>query len=254
MIRLIKCEYKKTKRKYLFLTAFAALVLMSVWAFYGDMSSDFIRRNGYSMFLYQFPLVNAIFFPLLCTVIASRLCDLEHKGSNFKLLCTMEDKGKLFDAKLLYGLMIVLSGVILFWIVTMVYGKMAGFTEKLPLSNYLLYLLFTIVPTAAIYTFQHSLSMIFKNQAIPFFVGVIGEFVGLFSMFLLQFPVLRKAVLWGYYGALQFVGLFGWDKETRYDHAYFAVLPLDWPAFALLIGLMILTYVIGKYIFSRKEF
>ena len=98
MIRLIKCEYKKTKRKHLFLTAFAALVLMSVWAFYGDMSSDFIRRNGYSMFLYQFPLVNAIFFPLLCTVIASRLCDLEHKGSNFKLLCTMEDKGKLFDA------------------------------------------------------------------------------------------------------------------------------------------------------------
>ena len=92
MIRLIKCEYKKTKRKHLFLTAFAALVLMSVWAFYGDMSSDFIRRNGYSMFLYQFPLVNAIFFPLLCTVIASRLCDLEHKGSNFKLLCTMEDK------------------------------------------------------------------------------------------------------------------------------------------------------------------
>ena len=111
MIRLIKCEYKKTKRKHLFFTAFAALVLMSVWAFYGDMSSDFIRRNGYSMFLYQFPLVNAIFFPLLCTVIASRLCDLEHKGSNFKLLCTMEDKGKLFDAKLLYGLMIVLSGV-----------------------------------------------------------------------------------------------------------------------------------------------
>ena len=184
MIRLIKCEYKKTKRKHLFLTAFAALVLMSVWAFYGDMSSDFIRRNGYSMFLYQFPLVNAIFFPLLCTVIASRLCDLEHKGSNFKLLCTMEDKGKLFDAKLLYGLMIVLSGVILFWIVTIVYGKMAGFTEQLPLSNYLLYLLFTIVPTAAIYTFQHSLSMIFKNQAIPFFVGVTGEFVGLFSMFL----------------------------------------------------------------------
>ena len=33
MIRLIKCEYKKTKRKHLFLTAFAALVLMSVWAY-----------------------------------------------------------------------------------------------------------------------------------------------------------------------------------------------------------------------------
>ena len=92
MIKLIKCEYMKTKRKHIFLTTFALLVLMGMWAFYGTSSkdmSDFIRQNGYTMFLYQFPLVNAIFFPLLCTVIASRLCDIEHKGGNFKLLCTM---------------------------------------------------------------------------------------------------------------------------------------------------------------------
>ena len=119
MIKLIKCEYMKTKRKHIFLTTFALLVLMGMWAFYGTSSkdmSDFIRQNGYTMFLYQFPLVNAIFFPLLCTVIASRLCDIEHKGGNFKLLCTMEDKGKILDVKLIYGLTIVISGVILFWI------------------------------------------------------------------------------------------------------------------------------------------
>ena len=72
MIKLIKCEYMKTKRKHIFLTTFALLVLMGMWAFYGTSSkdmSDFIRQNGYTMFLYQFPLVNAIFFPLLCTVI-----------------------------------------------------------------------------------------------------------------------------------------------------------------------------------------
>ena len=78
--------------------------------------------------------------------------------------------------------------------------------------------------------------------------------VRVFQVLFCEIQPLPLNVLWGYYGALQFVGLFGWDKETRYDHAYFAVLPLDWTAFALLIGLMILTYVIGKYIFSRKEF
>lgn len=257
MIKLIKCEYMKTKRKHIFLTTFALLVLMGMWAFYGTSSkdmSDFIRQNGYTMFLYQFPLVNAIFFPLLCTVIASRLCDIEHKGGNFKLLCTMEDKGKIFDVKLIYGLTIVISGVILFWILTIVYGKIVGFTEAFPINNYLLYLLFTIIPTASIYIFQHSLSMIFKNQAIPFFVGVIGEFIGLFSMFLPQFPFLRKSILWGYYGALQFVGLFGWDKQTRFDNAYFGVMTIDWPAFALLVCLLILIYIVGKYIFSKKEF
>lgn len=257
MIKLIQCEYMKTKRQHIVLTAFALLVLMGIWAFYGTSSrdmSDFIRQNGYTMFLYQFPLVNAIFFPLLCTVIASRLCDIEHKGNNFKLLCTVEHKGKIFDAKLLYGLTIVISGVLLFWILTIVYGKMVGFTEEFPINNYLLYLLFTSVPTFAIYIFQHSLSMIFKNQAIPFFVGVIGEFVGLLSMFLPQFPVLRKSILWGYYGALQFVGLFGWDEQTRFQNAYFAVMPIDWSAFALLVWLLILIYTAGKYIFSKKEF
>ena len=166
----------------------------------------------------------------------------------------MEDKGKIFDVKLIYGLTIVISGVILFWILTIVYGKIVGFTEAFPINNYLLYLLFTIIPTASIYIFQHSLSMIFKNQAIPFFVGVIGEFTGLFSMFLPQFPFLRKSILWGYYGALQFVGLFGWDKQTRFDNAYFGVMTIDWPAFALLVCLLILIYIVGKYIFSKKEF
>ncbi len=143
--------------------------------------------------------------------------------------------------------MIVLSGVILFWIVTIVYGKNGRFhrtTSTKQLSA--LSPVYDCSDGCHLYFSALAVHDFFKNQAIPFFVGVTGEFVGLFSMFLPQFPVLRKAVLWGYYGALQFVGLFGWDKETRYDHAYFAVLPLDWPAFALLIGLMILTYVIGK--------
>lgn len=53
---------------------------------------------------------------------------------------------------------------------------------------------------------------------------------------------------------MQFVGLFGWDKQTRFDNAYFGVMTIDWPAFALLVCLLILIYIVGKYIFSKKEF
>lgn len=46
MIKLIKCEYMKTKRKHIFLTAFVLLVLMGMWAFYGTSSKDMSDLSG----------------------------------------------------------------------------------------------------------------------------------------------------------------------------------------------------------------
>ena len=46
-------------------------------------------------------------------------------------------------------------------------------------------------------------------------------------MLLPQFLLFRKSILWGYYGVLQFVGLFGYTKETRYDAAYMEVIDID---------------------------
>lgn len=256
MIKLLKCEHKKTKGKHLLLTVLTITILSGIWAFYGDYSGDnssFILQNGYMMFLYQLPLTNAIFFPLLAAVTASRLCDIEHKGGSFKILCTLTSKGKLFDAKLIYGLALVLLSVALLWVSTLIFGKAIGFTGEIPIRLYLLYLLFTAVPTAAVYIFQHSLSMIFKNQAIPFFIGLLGQFTGLFSMFLPQLPWLRKSVLWGYYGALQLVGMFGWTKETRYSTAYFEAMNIDWTAFIIIVSAAVIIYIAGRKIFCRKE-
>lgn len=256
MIKLLQCEYKKTRRRYILLSALGLTVLAGGVGLYGDYagpSANFLLQNGYMMFLYELPLVNAIFFPLMSIIVASRLCDIEHKGANFKQICTLTSRGKLFNAKLLYGLTIVSLSVVLLWAATLLVGKAYGFGGEIPIRLYLLYLLFTLVPTAAIYMFQYSLSMLFKNQAIPFFVGILGEFAGLFSMFLPQLPWLRKSVFWGYYGALQFVGLFGWTRETRYSEAYFELMPCDWLSFAVLLLTAVVIYIIGKTLFCKKE-
>lgn len=256
MIKLLKCEFKKTRRRYVWHTALGITALALVWALHGDYSgenSKFLLQNGWMMYLYQLPLVNAIFFPLLSMVIASRLADIEHKGKSLKQLCTLMEKGKLYDAKLLYGLAIICFSVVLSWTAAIISGKVNGFGGELPIRLYLMYLLFTLAPTIAIYMFQHSLSLIFKNQAIPFFAGIIGEIIGLFSIFLPQYPVLRKLTPWGYYGALQFVGLFGWSRETKYSTAYFEVMPVDWLVVAVLAVGMVVIYWTGRKIFCRKE-
>lgn len=251
MIRLIKCEFMKARRCYVFLTALVITAICIAAGLKGDYSK--VLHLGWRMWLYQLPLMNAIFLPLTATVIASRICGIEHKGVMLKQLCCTVKRGKLYDAKLLFGLGIMVICVALSWTATVLYGNYIGFDGSCPMDLYLLYLLFTIVPTIAIYIFQHTLSIIFKNQAIPLLAGITGEFIGLFSMFLPMLPWLRRITLWGYYGTLQFVGLFDWTKETRYENAHFDVLPIDWTFFAVLIAATIIMYLIGRYWFSKKE-
>ncbi len=251
MIRLLKCEFIKTRRCYVFLTALAITVLYILVELHGDYSG--MLRHGWRMWLYQFPLMNAIFLPLTATVIASRLCGIEHKGAMLKQLFCCVNRGKLYDAKLLFGLAIMTLCVLLSWSAAVIYGSYIGFEGSCPMNLYLLYLLFTLVPTIEIYIFQHTLSLIFKNQAIAFFSGIIGEFAGIFSMFLPQLPYLRSSLLWGHYGALQFVGMFGWEKETRYANVRFDLMPIDWTFFAVIIAAAVLMYFIGRYLFSKRE-
>ena len=142
---------------------------------------------------------------------------------------------------------------VLFCAAAVLSGQVVGFTKPLPVKLYLIHLIFTLVPTAALYVLQHSLSMLIENQAVPLCVGALGEFMGLFSMFLPQLGALRRYFPWGWYGALQFVGLFGWTKETRYAGAYLAVMGYDWPCLAIAVFAALCFYAIGRGLFSQKE-
>ena len=73
-----------------------------------DRSNSYLAKpeasaEGYFNLLFQLPLLNTIFLPLILAVMASRICDAENKGNTYKLLCTMQEKKKIFDAKLLLG-------------------------------------------------------------------------------------------------------------------------------------------------------
>lgn len=244
------------RHRYVFLTSLAIVAAGLVFSLYGNYSgtnADFIMKNGWVMMLYQLPLANGIFFPIMATVVASRLADAEHKASAFKHLFTLEKRGRIYDAKLIIGLLLMLICVLIYWAVVLVFGKAIGFEGAPPMMLYLRYLGCTALSTAVIYIFQHGLSMLFKNQAVSFFTGVIGTFAGLFSMFLPQLPLLRQLLPWGFYGAMQFVGLFGWTKETRYADAYFEIMPVEPYVYIIAAVYAILFYAVGKYLFCRKE-
>lgn len=247
-MKFLKCEFFKTRRRYILLTALFITAMELCFVLCGHYSEDALAK-GWMIFLYQLPLFNAIFMPLLAIIVASRLCDIEHKGVMLKHLCSISPKEKLYDAKLFYGLGIIIISLAIQSIVIYIGGKYLGFGGKYPLKLYLLLFLFTIVPSIAIYIFQHNVSLLFKNQVIPFFIGVIGEFIGVFSMFL-PLSWLRKSLLWGYFGVLQFVGA-DWNKETRIANYY--LMDIDWVFFVVLIIVIIAMYFIGKKLFCERE-
>ena len=254
MSTLIKCEIKKLKGRYFFVMMLAFIALELAWILQGfGKPTQTDLKFGWELLLYQSPLANSIFLPFVCSVTASRLCEPEHKGNMLKQLCTMTSRGKLFDAKLLVGLLSVSTAVFIIWICTIFTGKVKGFWGDIPVFLYIKYLIFTLLPTAEIYILQHTLSLCIKNQFAGFFTGIAGGFTGVFSMFLPSVKLLRQLLIWGHYGALDFMGLYGWTKETKFEYVYFKVEYIS-PFFILFVILLTIgLYVLGRYIFERKE-
>lgn len=123
------------RHRYVFLSALAIVAAGLVFSLYGNYRgtiADFIMKNGWVMMLYQLPLANGIFFPIMATVVASRLADAEHKASAFKHLFTLEKREKIYDAKLIIGIVLMILCVLIYWAVVLVFGTFIGFEGAPP--------------------------------------------------------------------------------------------------------------------------
>ena len=59
--------------------------------------------QGWMLLLYNLAMIDAIVLPVSVATLASKSCELEHKGSTLKLLETMASPGSLYGAKLGLG-------------------------------------------------------------------------------------------------------------------------------------------------------
>ncbi|MDO4260834.1 MAG: ABC transporter permease [Eubacteriales bacterium] len=205
--------------------------------------------DGYRMLFLQLPLIDTILLPTMLAMLASRLCDAEVKGGTLKLLCTMEEKGRIFDMKLLMGI----GYLCLFWAAqaaaTVLFAVGMGFEVSLIPAHMLCFAAEILFPSAAVLILQVVLSFFFENQIIPLAAGLVGSFIGLFAWFFPGNP-LRAAFPWGYYSLLGFIG-YDWDPATRITHFY--DMPFDLAMAAVLLLATVAGYAAGKYFFVRKE-
>lgn len=242
-------EFRKTHRRKIWLIVLLLLATQLAWALWAfrNMSASDIKQ-GWLISLYQFPMLNAIIMPIIAAIIASRLCDIEHKGNTLKLLKTLVPSGRLFDMKFLSGSVYMLITAVLQAAIIIVNGLVKGFEGGVPFKLIGYYLLSTLTVDLTILLLQQVLSLLFANQMISFTIGLIGSFAGLFLMF---FPQnLQKLIPWGYYGVLMSVGL-DWNRATRVSRYY--LLPVHRSDFVLLIFIFIGIYAAGRSLFNRRE-
>lgn len=249
MRKAIALEFFKTRRRKVWIIVAAMVFVQMLWSMWGVGRMDARELSqGWMFFLYKLPLLNSIMMPVVAAVVASRLCDVEHKGQTLKLLNTVMPAGRLFAAKFVCGALYLLAAALLQVVFMLVIGYAAGFEGSPPAGKLLLYLFFTMAVTLTILLLQQILSLTFVNQMISLSVGLIGGLAGLFTMF---FPQgLEKLLLWGYYGVLMQVGM-DWDPGTRIMDLYYT--PVDWGGFIALAVLFCALYLIGRALFVRKE-
>lgn len=248
-MKALAMEFQKTRCRKVWLIVAAlifAQILWVLWAFRNMDARDL--SQGWMYCLYHFPMLNSIMMPVIAAVVASRLCDVEHKGQMLKLLETVMPAGKLFDAKFLCGALYMLVAAVLQVIFIVISGYAKGFEGDAPLDKLFYYLLFTTAVNLAVLLLQQVLSLLFVNQMAPLTVGLIGGFAGLFIMFFPQ--SLERLFLWGYYGVMMFVRM-DWDRATRTIDFYYV--PIDWPGFITLAVMFCAIFMMGRTLFVRKE-
>ena len=224
-MKLLRMEFFKCRRRKIALICLAFVAVQLAWM--GRTLTQMEPRElaqGWMSLLYNLAVIDAVMLPLTISALASRNCEMEHKGSTWKLWETVTTPQRLFGAKLAWGAILV-GGMLLLLSFALCFGV-----------------------SFVIYALQQGLSLWFVNQAVPLAVGIFGSFVGLFALFFPQW--VQRCVIWGYYGVLIQAGM-NWDPVTRATEFYWVqTQPLE---FGLLALWMIVVLAVGRGLFVRKE-
>lgn len=248
-MKLLRLEFYKCRRRKILLVCAAILAVELIWmsAFFSRQTAEEMSR-GWMLLLYNLATVDAIVLPLSVATLASRNCELEHKGNTWKLLETMATPGQLYAAKLGWGALVLAGLLVLRSGLFLAVGTVLGFSGGTPWGRFALFTLISWAVSMMVYALQQGLSLRFANQAVALVCGISGSFLGI--LFMLFPPALIRCVPWGYYGLMALVNM-DWNEAARVTRFFWC-----WPKptdIALLVVWAVVFLIAGRTLFVRKE-
>ena len=213
MLRSLHAEFQKAHRRHDLPVCLMLPVIVLLWSGYAAPDGGGSTVNAFSALFYSAPVMNAILMPVGMAVLASRLWDVDVKGSFPKLLYTLQSRGSLFAAKAVLGFGEVLLIAVLETVFLLLIGRWKAYTEVIPPVQILYFFLCTLAVCTMLFFSELLLAVLLSNPLPALCVGVVGALVGLFSAFMP--PVVSLFVPWGYFIPLSSFVLASWDPDTR---------------------------------------
>ncbi|GAA0398343.1 ABC transporter permease [Paenibacillus motobuensis] len=246
---MLSLEFYKLRRRRLFLMIALFLSVELAWIFLSTSIS--LSRNpdlaGWEGLIMTTASMNGLFLPILSAVVVSLICDMEHKGSTWKLLLSVSvTRGRIYAAKYLCASVLMLFAILLESAAIVGFGKMHQFQGSALLPLLMPFLGGAILTNQVVIALQQWLSLSIKNQAFSLCLGMIGGFIGMAAQL---FPAMvRHLFVWSYYTEL---------CPVTYDYANsimrFVTRPIGFILPGILVIMGIVIYIIGRLQVSRQE-
>ena len=249
MLKTLLVECKKAHRRHDLLVCLLAPIVLGLWAGGLQRPSAEELKNGYSSLFYSIPIIHTMVLPVLMAVLASRLWDMETRGSTLKLLYTMQNRRTFFLGKVLFGLLEILAMVILEMGVVVLIGKFHGYTESFPREQFFYLIACTMIVAVMLFFSELLLMVVAANPLPALCVGIVGALLGIFSAFMPQ--IVCYFVPWGYLIPLSSYEVAEWNQETRL--VLYGVRAHNWGLFAFTAALAVLLFGIAWRIVQKKE-
>ena len=136
-MKLLRMEFFKCRRRKIALICLAFVAVQLAWMgrTLTQMEPGELAQ-GWMSLLYNLAVIDAVMLPLTISALASRNCEMEHKGSTWKLWETVTTPQRLFGAKLAWGAILVGGMLLLRTVLLSLLGLAVGFPTQIPWGNY----------------------------------------------------------------------------------------------------------------------
>lgn len=251
-------ELYKLKHRKVFLTFLVILgvELLFVFSNYGN-NKNFLNMvsdpaaPAWEDLIIGPAAINGLFFPILAAVIASRICDMEHKGNTWKLLeCNNQNRRSIWFCKFTIVSTLMMLAIFIQAFIIIAYGNSMGIVQPLPVRTLLGFVLGTAMITFVVVTIQVFFSLVCTNQLIPMSIGMIGALIGFISTLLP--PGIRNILIWGNYAELMVLGQ---DTSSgNLQSSGLVVRNINFVPLANLFVVGLVAYVVFRKRFERYEY
>lgn len=195
--------------------------------------------------------INGLFFPILAAVIASRICDMEHKGNTWKLLeCNNQNRKSIWFCKFTIVSTLMMLAIFIQAFTIIVYGNSVGIVQPLPVRTLLGFVLGTAMITFVVVTIQVFFALVCTNQLVPMSIGMVGALIGFISTLLP--PGIRNILIWGNYAELMVLGQDTSSGNLQYSGL--VVRNINFVPHAILFVVGLVAYVVFRKRFEKYEY